>query len=153
MDFNLLDPLVRQLEKSGDTSDIALARVLELSNKTSKTLENVERRLTNVESQTTITNGRVTTLEKKVVTVEEKQTDDSIKLHSPLVIPIAELQKEVKLFKQEVEFHKRIWISASSIAGTLFVVFGATWWDRFVFLFSLDKQYLITIVTEYLGKQ
>ena len=93
MDSSLLTPLIKQLDDAGDTSSVALARVLEFSNKTSKTLESLDKRLEKVEEQTGKTNGRVTELEKGVKEMEVKMSDDYEKLHSPLVIPIAELQR------------------------------------------------------------
>ena len=92
MDSSLLAPLIQQLDRAGDTSSIALARVLEFSNRTSNALESLDKRLQKVEEQTTKTNGRVNQLEKDVEVVEDKQSDDYEKLHSPLVVPIAELQ-------------------------------------------------------------
>ena len=147
MDSSLLAPLIQQLDRAGDTSSIALARVLEFSNRTSNALESLDKRLQKVEEQTTKTNGRVNQLEKDVEVVEDKQSDDYEKLHSPLVVPIAELQKDVGIIKGELEFKKKIWIAAISVATTLFVVFGATWWERIWFFANLNQEYLKTLVT------
>ena len=142
-----MDPLIQQLDRAGDTPSVALARVLEFSNRTSKTLESLDKRLKVVEEQTTKTNGRVSALEGDVNTLEEKQSDDYEKLHSPLVVPIAELQKDVGIIKGEMEFRKKIMISATSILATLFVVFGATWWERIWFFASLNEDYIKKTIT------
>ena len=142
MDSSLLTPLIKQLDDAGDTSSVALARVLEFSNRTSKALESLDKRLEKVEEQTTKTNGRVLELEKDVKEMEGKMSDDYEKLHSPLIVPIAELQKDVGVIKSELEFRKRISISAISVGFTLFVVFGATWWEKIAFFASLNEEFI-----------
>lgn len=147
MDSSLLDPLIQQLDRAGDTPSVALARVLEFSNQTSKTLESLDKRLKVVEEQTTKTNGRVNKLEDEVDNIEEKQSEDYEKLHSPLVVPIAELQKDVGIIKGEMDFRKKIMISAVSVLTTLFVVFGATWWERIWFFANFNEDYIKRTLT------
>ena len=46
-----------------------------------------------------------------------------------------------------MEFRKKIMISATSILATLFVVFGATWWERIWFFASLNEDYIKKTIT------
>jgi len=146
MNGSLLDPLIKQLEHTGTTESIALARLIEFSNNSSKSLESINFRLGEVEKQTTKTNGRVTLLEETVGEIEQKQGGDYEKLHSPFVSPIAELQKEVGVINSDLEFRKKLWISGTSILGTLFFVFGAAWWDKIWFFANYNEEYIRELV-------
>ena len=155
---SLLSPLIRQLEKSGDVQNLALARVLEVSHQTAVTLEKVNYRLEKVEEQVLKTNGRVTQLEanheihKDKLRIQEIKTSDEYKaVHCPFMQNQQKLEEKIEAIESTITLAQRYIISIGVIFGASFAVFGYAMWQKFMFLSNLDEAAIVEIVKETLS--
>lgn len=133
MDIELLQPLIKDLERSGETRDLALARVLECTARNQQTLVKVDDRLKVVEAQTIKTNGRVNNHDNRIESIESNYPKD-------------ELSKII----DDRKFLRRIFVYGGATAGIIITVFGTIMWERINYLSDLDDNYISIVVQKTL---
>lgn len=136
MEIDLLQPLIKELEKSGETRDLALARVLEATAKTSNTLAKVDSRLKVVEEQTIKTNGRVNKLDEKVEKIEDNCGS----------CPKSEIVKII----DDRKFFKRFFIYTGTAVSLIITVFGTIMWDKINYISDLNDDHIKIVVEKTL---
>jgi hypothetical protein len=148
MNEDLLKPLIHQLESTGETRDIALAKVLECSNRTSTILEGVDHRLKSVEEQVKRTNGRVSKLENEQEEIEEKIAPEYHQVHCPFSQQRKIQGEDIQKLDIKVNAITKYFTVFFSGLALVLTVFGVAMWEKFLFLATLDEDFIKRIVEQ-----